>query len=448
LTKKRKFVPLHLKMLCVMLAGLVCAFGLYFLTLWACGGMIQHFYMSDSAVRERNLATVEELQGYVQDQNLASRDTDAIARWTIAKKDIYVLLYKDQHLALESGWSGIDSSSTVGEENLSDMPSVSAYPICFRDGVFQAVIYDYSESHLYTIAEIISIVFSCAVFALLLLLYNRRITRSIVSISKEVQQIGQGNLQLSLQSRGNDELSQLTASVESMRRSLLEKTGQEQKALQKNSELITAMSHDLRNPLTALLGYLDLAKNRQYHSQEELEQYINACYDKAARLKTLTDELFRYALLFGNQELHMNMQEYDALILLEQLLSEQCATVESWGFTVHTILPERSFRVKADVLYLKRVLDNLFDNVRKYADPHKPVNIAVLVEDGQLHICIGNSIAANPGKVESNMIGLKTCRTIMETMGGRFATYEESKKFTAEAVLPILPDVPADPAES
>ena len=430
-----------------MLAGLILALGVYFGAVAACGWLIDRFYMNEDAIRARNLSTVEQLQTYVQNENLSSRDTDAIARWTIAKKNVYVLLYKDQHLALEAGWSGIDSSVSIGTENLSDMPSVSAYPVCFRDGVFQAVIYDYSETNLYSVAELVSIVLACGAFALLLLQYNRRITHAIVSISKEVQQIGQGNLELSLSVKGNDELSRLTASVESMRESLLTKTDREQKALQKNSELITAMSHDLRNPLTALLGYLDLAKNRQYRSQEELEQYIDACYDKAARLKTLTDELFRYALLFGNQELRMNLEEYDALILLEQLLGEQSATVESWGFTVQTILPELHCRVRVDVLYLKRVFDNLFDNVRKYADPKKPVNLAVLVEDGQLHICVGNSIAPNPGKVESSLIGLKTCRTIAEGMGGRFQTYEEGRKFTAEVVLPLLPDEPAAPAK-
>jgi len=443
LTEKRRFFPLHLKLLFVMLGGLVLALGVYFAALETSNWMIGHYYLSESAVRARNLATIEQLQTYVQEQGLSSRDTDDIAHWTIAKRDIYILLYKDQHLALESGWYGIENDTNVGEQVLSDMPSVSAYPICFRDGVFQAVIYDYSDSRLYSLAEILSIVLACIAFAAMLLVYNRHITRSIVTISREVQQIGQGNLQLSLEVRGNDELARLTASVESMRRSLLTKTDDERRALQKNSELITAMSHDLRNPLTALLGYLDLAKNHQYRSQEELEQYIGACYDKAARLKTLTDELFRYALLFGNQELHMNFEEYDAIILLEQLLGEQSAAAQSQGFTVRSILPELPCRVRADVLYLKRVFDNLFDNVRKYADPGKPVDIAVLEENGQLQICIGNSVAPNPGKVESSLIGLKTCRQIMEQMGGGFATYEEGKKFTAEVWLPVLPALPA-----
>jgi signal transduction histidine kinase len=424
-----------------MLCSLAVALGVYFAANETGSWLIGRFYLSDSAVRARNLSAIEELQSYVQEKNLSSHNTDEIARWTISKRDIYILLYKDQRLALESGWYGIENNKNADEQVLSDQPTVSAYPVCFRDGVFQAVIYDYSDSHLYTLAEIVSIILACVLFASMMLIYNRHITRQIVTISKEVQEIGQGNLHLSMTAKGNDELARLSDSVEAMRLSLLSKTDQERKALEKNSELITAMSHDLRNPLTALLGYLDLAKNRQYRSQEELEQYIGAAYDKAARLKTLSDELFRYALLFGNQELHMNFEEYDAVILFEQLLGEQSAAAQSRGFTVKAATPQQtSVRVRADVLYLKRVFDNLFDNVRKYADPGKPLNIAVFAENGQIHVCICNTVAPQPDKTESSLVGLKTCRRIMEGMGGGFATYEEGKNFTAEVWLPILPE--------
>ena len=128
--------------------------------------------------------------------------------------------------------------------------------------------------------------------ALTLLAYNRRVAHKVVAISHEVQSIGEGNLYLQLEPKGSDELAQLTASVEQMRLSLLRKTSEEQRALQQNSDLITAMSHDIRNPLTALLGYLDLAKNGQYRSEEELQSFLDAAYGKAEQLKTLTDEQF------------------------------------------------------------------------------------------------------------------------------------------------------------
>ena len=100
-----------------------------------------------------------------------------------------------------------------------------------------------------------------------------------------------------------------------MRASLLHKTEEEQKALKQNSDLITAISHDIRNPLTALLGYLDII-SAQRDLPPDTASYLAACQERAGRIKQLTDELFRYSLLFSNDELPMRLETYDAYVLL------------------------------------------------------------------------------------------------------------------------------------
>ena len=441
-------MSLHVKLLLIMLAGLLAGLGMFFLARGVGDYLVQNVYLSERAVHSRNMATVEEFQQYINDNHLSSRDTDAIAHWTIFKQDIYILLYQNRHLALEAGWWGVDDTSSLADTELDDAPSMTLYPVSFRDGVFQAIVYDFSETRLYTFSTIIAVALAFGVFALLMLLYNRRITRSIVSVSQEIQEIGRGNLQFQMVTHGNDELARLVVSVDSMRRSLLRKTQEEQEALEKNSELITAMSHDIRNPLTALMGYMDLAKSGQYRTQEELAQYISASYEKAEQIKTLTNELFRYALVFGRKELPLDMQEYDALLLFEQLLGEQSAALEQYGFDVRTSWPDGTCRICVDVTCLRRVLDNLFDNLRKYADMRHPVNTALSVENSCLHLCIGNNIAPEPAAVESNKIGLRTCERIMQQLGGSFLKYEQGGCFTAELLLPALPDTEPETAKN
>lgn len=420
----------------VMLLAIALSLGAYFLAQSVGQYLIGHFYMSDSAVEARNRATIEELQYYVQQNNLSSRNTDAIARWTIKKGDVYILLYKDQRLALEAGWWGIDSEMLGAEDLQALSSSVKIYPLNFRDGLFQAVVYDFSESSMYDLVTLCAVGIACLLFALMMLSYNRGITRSIVMVSQEVQQIGSGDLSLRLQARGRDELTLLMESVEQMRVSLARKTEEEREALKKNSELISAMSHDIRNPLTALLGYLDLLQREQYRSKSEAESYVQAAYDKAVQLKELTDELLRYSLLFGSKELPLELQSYDAQILLSQLLGEQSVSLQQAGFSVQVLPLELSCFIQVDVLYLKRVLDNLFDNVRKYADPARPVTVGVFDEADELHVCIGNTVAQLTSPVESNKIGLKTCQKILGQMNGRLVRHEEAGKFSAEIVLP------------
>ena len=422
-----------MKLLLVLLAGIVLGTGLYLITVAAGDAAVEHFYMSDTAVRRRNTETMERFQRYVRENGLASQDTDAISRWSMAEEDVYILFYQNERLALEAGWWGVDADAASEQQLPSGM---ELYPVSFRDGLFQAIVYDFSESRLYNLVQVAGLVLGCTLLALTMLLYNNRITRQIISLSGQIQSIARGDLEQSMQSSSRDELGSLVRSVDDMRLSIRQKTQEEAEARQKNSELITAMSHDLRNPLTALLGYLGLANDGQYRTEEELRQYIAASYDKAAQLKQLTDRLFRYALVYGSGELATDVQTYDAEILMQQLLGELAANVEQYGFPVRVLAGTLDCSIRTDVLFLKRVTDNLLDNLRKYADPAQPVNLAVTQEAGWLSICVDNAVLPDPDRTQSNCIGLKTCRKIMEQMNGRFRTYEENGRFCAELLLP------------
>ena len=352
--KKKHFVSLSVKPLFVLLLGLVLGVCVCLLANFTGEQIIERSYMSDKAVLKRTNRAAQEFQSFVRQNSISTRDTDMLARWGESRKNYYIMLYHDQRQILEIGWWGADSAA-VDAYSLKEQTASVIYPIVFRDGTFYAVIYDNSDSGLYDLLWIVSLLLGCAVLALTLLAYNRRIARRVVAISQEVQSIGAGNLYLQLEPKGCDEISQLTASVEQMRLSLLRKTSEEQRALQQNSDLITAMSHDIRNPLTALLGYLDLAKNGQYRSEDELQSYLDAAYGKAEQLKTLTDELFRYSLLFGCKELPMQMEIYDARLLLEQLLGESRVQLQQQGFMVQLLLPQQHIRASGQIVQLTPV---------------------------------------------------------------------------------------------
>src|SRR5699024_9991579 len=103
--------------------------------------------------------------------------------------------------------------------------------------------------------------------------------------SRQVEKIEDGNLEAPLQGKGRDELSRLASSMDSMRDSLVEQLQSEKKAWQTNQELITSISHDLRNPLTSLIGYTELLNDDSTLQKEEQRKYLAICLDKAYQLK-------------------------------------------------------------------------------------------------------------------------------------------------------------------
>ena len=218
--KKKRFVSLSFKPLFVLLLGLILAAGVYAAASFVVNQLIERCYLSESAVLKRTGKAATELQRYVRQNGISTRDTNSLAQWGKSQKDLYISLYRDQRLVLEIGWWGADSGPTDAYTFKEQNASV-VYPIVFRDGTFYAVITDNSDVRLYDLVWIVSLVLACAVLALALLIYNRKITKKIVAVAHEVQSIGEGNLYLQLTPEGNDELTQLTASVEQMRLSLL-----------------------------------------------------------------------------------------------------------------------------------------------------------------------------------------------------------------------------------
>ena len=436
--KKKRFLSLSVKPLFVLLLGLVLGVGAALLAESVGEAVIERCYLSEAAVLKRTNRAAQELQGYVRQNALTTRNTNALAQWGESRKDYYILLYRDQRQILEIGWWGADIAA-VDAYSLKEQGAEVVYPIAFRDGTVYAVIYDNSDSRLYDVTWVVSLLLGCAVLALTLLAYNRRVARKVVAISHEVQSIGEGNLYLQLEPKGSDELAQLTASVEQMRLSLLRKTSEEQRALQQNSDLITAMSHDIRNPLTSLVGYLDLLEMQQAQLPEDLRRYVLASRDKAYQLKDLTGEMFRYFLVFSRGEQETHPEPYDAQILCAQLLGECAEELRSRGFDVNLLPLGTPCTVTTDAQMLKRVTDNLLSNMEKYADPASCLTILAECEGERLHVCFANRARRELARVESNHIGLRTCAAILKLLGGEFITHSDGDDFTAEFILPVTP---------
>lgn len=436
--KSQRFYSLTLKLTVVLCLAAALALGCFFGCRAAGQALIRHVYMAPERVERRVNADIASFRETVAENNVSSTDLAGIGAWN--RQNPYV------RLTINGRDTVITSDSTGAEVVLSasalalrtGMGKVYEFPVNFSDGPYTVGVYNFSENHLFSSVDTISVVISALLFILCTTLYDRHVTHTIQMLSAQVRQVSQGDLDKLIKPGSRDEIGSLAADVDAMRQSIIQRLQGEEAAWQANSQLITAISHDVRTPLTALMGYLDVLSDGTL-PPERSQAYLEVCRHNAQRLKELTDELFRFFLVYGKSTPEKHMEVFDAATLLDQILFEAQAELGQRFDVSLTTLPDLSGTICVDLSHLRRVFDNLFSNVRKYADPDRPVTIRQTREGGMLTVTIANFVPDAAPRAESTRIGLHTCEKLLTAMDGQFRQRREADRFTAEVVLPLSP---------
>lgn len=471
---KVRFHSLQIKFVIVLLVAL--AVGL------ACGAMvkavgdysIQEVYLSESATNQRCKAALDHFSQFVQDQQLEVSDTREIVHWAKNQNCLYLMVESaDGEVLVDSGWwdestyysafaknaSGEDTQADGADPDSFDSaglsPSTSAEattgeddgvvygygmgraPVQFADGQYQVSVYDFSDEPLYEVVTIATYAVAIAIFVFVMLFYHQSTIKQIIKLSHEVDQIASGNLEGHITVHSQDEIGVLAHHVDSMRYSIMREMRAEQEAWNANSDLITRMSHDIRTPLTVLLGFLELLDEGEFSQEENYRSYLSICKKNAFQLKELADKLFQYFLVFGHRDCGLNLELTDAQVLLDQLIGEHEVLLLEQGWQIENQRLPSHVLVQVDPVYVKRLFDNLFSNIEKHADPSQPVSIVQQVEGDCVRVSLHNFVPHNPNPVESTNIGLKTCERIVQQMGGVFFSQKEEREFTVKLTVPI-----------
>ena len=422
----------------ILIAASIFALVTYTLVVLLSNWWVGKLYLSDAAQDRRNDALAEKLQEEVQAQGIRSADITALQGW-IQENELVTLVVLLPVSPIE-----IDVLGAQELPNDEDLPAqltrqgYDFYDVAFADGTQTVAVVESSELQMYQIGRYVSLAVAFGVLLVIMLLHSRWITGRIRVLSGEVNAVSRGALEHEIVPRYLDEISSLARDVENMRSTIIQRTRSEQSALEANSELITALSHDIRNPLTALIGYLELLEMDLEALPETDRDYVRACLDKSYRIRDLTGEMFRYFLVYGKEAQSIELEDYDAQEVLWQMLGECSEDLLSRGFQVRNRPLDQVCTLRTDMNYLKRVIDNLESNIIKYADPAEPVQIGAHTADGQLTIRFRNRVAAGRrDTVESNRVGLRTCVEIMKLLGGKLVAGREGEDFVVDVILPI-----------
>ena len=314
------------------------------------------------------------------------------------------------------------------------------HPLELADGTMFASLTEFTEYLYYDISNIASLVIALVFVLIILTSYFQMVTTKIIRLGNEVNKVADGDVSHVIKSKGKDEIARLSHNVDNMRESMIENFRREREAIDANTELITSMSHDIRTPLTVLLGYIDVMQTRA-ENDAEMQGYLKAAESTAMRLKKLSDDMFGYFLVFAGKELEIKMEAYDAATLIDQMLFEHVTLMRESGYRVEfSGLDYASLEgdgIYTDAQKLIRIFDNVFSNIYKYADKGSKVSITAEKGEGLLVVSLCNVISKESGRAESNGIGLKTCKKLGEYIGADFKYEANDEIFTATLALKI-----------
>jgi signal transduction histidine kinase len=300
---------------------------------------------------------------------------------------------------------------------------------------------------------IVSYLFLFSIFSSYLYIFYRHERKlyyetCIKKMIEEIRYIANGNFNHKVSIVNHNYLEELASGVNQIVEQLKVSIDEERQAEQAKSELITNVSHDLRTPLTSIVGYVNLIHHDNYRDEVELRHYIQVIYDKVTRLNALMNDLFEYTRV-QNKELSLYSVPIDIVELLGQLTVQFRIQLQEANIDCRPFFPSKKLMVLADGDKLVRVFENLIINAIAYGNDGDYIDITAYESNNMIAIDITNYGQPIPStdlphiferfyRVEKSRstntggsgLGLAIAKSIVELHKGTIEVYSDDKKTT------------------
>ena len=235
------------------------------------------------------------------------------------------------------------------------------------------------------ITTILYVIIGIGIFALAFFMIEKKNMKYIGKIAMAIQNISEGDLNTQIEVVGDNEFSAMASNLNRMEADIRKLMDKERESERTKNELITNVAHDLRTPLTSIIGYLELLSSGPALTPEMQKKYIDIAYVKAKRLEKLIEDLFGFTKMnYG--KISMNVGKVDIVKLLEEFypsFADRDLTYE-----LKSNVPSQV--ISADGNLLARLFDNLINNAIKYGAEGKKVLVQVLAKDDIVTVSVTN----------------------------------------------------------
>lgn len=236
---------------------------------------------------------------------------------------------------------------------------------------------NYSGVGIWLLLAVLSILFFCIYYIIL----SAPIVSYLREILSGVERIRNGDLDTEITLRSSGELRELALAINTMQTELRKTIAKEREAEHIKDELITNVAHDLRTPLTSVIGYLNLLKHSQNLSEETKRKYIDIAYDKSERMEGLVTDLFDYTR-YEKNKIAITRNRLELRQFMEQIIDEFYPSLRENQLECYTVFAPEKVYIDGDGELLARAFGNLMGNAIKYGAEGKQIRVEVSKRPG------------------------------------------------------------------
>ena len=247
--------------------------------------------------------------------------------------------------------------------------------------VYNTIITVDNKENINLYSLILFILIGIVAFAITFIFLERRRNNYIEDIYAGIERMSKGDLTTKLDINGDDELSLMAFNINIMQDTINKLIESEKESEKSKNELITNIAHDLRTPLTSIIGYLEILVNNYNISDEKKKEYINIAFEKSKKLEILIEDLFSFTKMNYGDELIVNRERIDIVELLNQLISELYPLFEKNDMECSLQTNVNKLMLNLDPKLIVRLFENLINNAIKYGKDGK--NIVVKIKNNK-----------------------------------------------------------------
>ena len=230
--------------------------------------------------------------------------------------------------------------------------------------------------------KVLTIVFSL-LSGIILLVTIRFLLRPVKKLQWGIHSISDGDYGRQLEVKGNNEITELTKDVNQMSEKIADDNRAKEEMIESRQVFIDNMAHEMKTPLTAILGFSDILTIKQNLTEEQIKEYSGYIYKEALRLKTMSGKLMELAQI---EEKNVKGECVDIGNILDEVILSEQIVLEKSNIKINKKIVNKNVMVDKDLI--KSVFYNILDNGAKSTTQNGEMDVSMSVENNKVVIKI------------------------------------------------------------